>query len=408
MLASPGCPARLCLADGTVFDGRALGAVDRLDRGPATGEAVFTTGMTGYEEILTDPSYRGQIVAMTAPQIGNTGTNDVDAESVTGAPHVAALVVRDASAVASSWRANATLDAYLARHGVVALTGVDTRLLTRHLRDRGAMNAAIGVGPAADLVDAARAAPAMEGLDLVREVTPAAPYAFEEPIPSAFAALDPASRRSRLLAPGDRPHVVAMDFGAKRNILRCLVSHGCRVTVVPAHTAAADVLALAPDGVFVSNGPGDPAALRGAVSTLRELVGKKPLFGICLGHQLLARALGGTTSKLKFGHRGLNQPVLDKTTGRIEITSQNHGFVVDVPSLPEGVVSTHEHLNDGTSEGLEAPELGAFSVQYHPEAAAGPHDALYLFDRFVARMVGENIAGAHVSGGPIPGSKVPA
>ncbi len=391
MVFAPGQPARLCLADGTVFEGVALGATLRLQHAPVTGEVVFTTGMTGYEEILTDPSYRGQIVTMTAPQIGNTGTNDDDGESVSGAPHAAGLVVRDASTVASSWRARSTLDAYLAKHGMVALSGVDTRCLTRHIRDRGSMNGAIGVSSAADLVDAARAAPAMEGLDLVREVTPATPYAFDEPIPGLFRARLPGGQsfgRSPLLGAGDQPHVVAMDFGAKRNILRCLVSQGCRVTVVPARTTASDVLALQPDGVFVSNGPGDPAALGYAVDTLKGLLGKKPLFGICLGHQLLGRAVGGTTSKLKFGHRGLNQPVLDKTTGRIEITSQNHGFVVDVASLPAGVVSTHEHLNDGSSEGLEVPELGAFSVQYHPEAAAGPHDALYLFDRFVARMVG--------------------
>ncbi len=376
--------ARFCLADGTVFEGVALGAVERLARGPVTGEAVFTTGMTGYEEILTDPSYRGQIVTMTAPQIGNTGTNDEDAESVSGEPHVSALVVRDASAIASSWRARSSLDVYLARHGAVALTGIDTRRLTRHLRDRGAMNAAIGLGPSGDLVEAARAAPAMEGLDLVREVMPTSSYAFGEGVAEAFLpdSLRAAARRPR----SHQPHVVAMDFGAKKNILRCLVSVGCRVTVVPATATAADVLALAPDGVFLSNGPGDPAALGYAVAAVGELLGKRPLFGICLGHQILARALGATTSKLKFGHRGLNQPVLDKTTGRIEITSQNHGFVVDVESFPSGVISTHEHLNDGTSEGLEAPELRAFSVQYHPEAAAGPHDALYLFDRFLSRM----------------------
>jgi carbamoyl-phosphate synthase small subunit len=380
MNASASVSARLALADGTVFEGLALGDVDRLATAPITGEVVFTTGMTGYEEILTDPSYRGQLVTMTAPQIGNTGTNDEDGESISGAPHAAGLIVRDASPMASSWRAKETLAAYLRRHGAVALTEIDTRRLTRHLRDRGAMNGAIGTRSAGELVDAARAAPAMEGLDLVREVTPSAPYAFDEPVAPGFGG--PTTRTASGL------HVVAMDFGAKKNIFRSLVSTGARVTVVPSTATAAEILAKSPDGIFVSNGPGDPAALGGAVATLRELLGKKPIFGICLGHQLLAQALGAKTYKLKFGHRGLNQPVLDRTTGRVEITSQNHGFAVDLATLPAGATSTHVHLNDGTSEGLESAEARAFSVQYNPEAAAGPHDALYLFDRFVSRMTG--------------------
>ena len=372
--------ARLALADGSVFDGFAYGA-----EGTAVGEVVFTTGMTGYQEVLTDPSYCGQIVTMTAPQIGNTGINPEDAESVDGRPQVSGFVMRDPSPVSSSWRAAESLDEYLRRHDVVAIGGIDTRRLTRHLRDRGAQNGAIGSEAADTLIDRARAAPAMEGLDLVERVTPPRPYRFEE---SAGAWLPPFSTTSEL--PAERPplHVVAMDFGAKKNILRCLVDSGCRVTVVPARTSATEVLALAPHGVFLSNGPGDPAALNYAVGTIRELLGKRPIFGICLGHQLLARALGGTTYKLKFGHRGLNQPVKDLTTGRVEITLQNHGFVVDVDSLQKLAKTTHVHLNDGTSEGLYAEQARAFSVQYHPEAAAGPHDALYLFDRFRRLMLG--------------------
>jgi carbamoyl-phosphate synthase small subunit len=362
----------LVLADGTVFAGEPYGA-----RGTAVGEAVFTTTMTGYQEVLTDPSYKGQIVTMTAPQIGNVGVNAIDAESVDGRPHVAGFVLRDASPIASSWRAEQTLDAYLAEHGVVAISGVDTRRLTRHLRDHGSQNAAIGPDPIDVLLRKAREAPAMSGLDLVKAVTPREPYPFAE----GRGAWNVGSAPSK-----PKHHVVAIDYGVKKNILRCLVDVGCRVTVVPATTKAADILALQPDGIFLSNGPGDPAAVGYAVDTIKELLGKRPIFGICLGHQLLALALGGKTYKLKFGHRGANQPVKDLATGRIEITTQNHGFCVDLTSLPSGVVSTHVHLNDGTSEGLAAKDLRAFSVQYHPEAAAGPHDSLYLFDRFVAAM----------------------
>jgi carbamoyl-phosphate synthase small subunit len=360
--------AFLALADGTTFPGFAFGAA-----GSTSGEVVFTTGMTGYQEVLTDPSYCGQIVTMTAPQIGNTGINAEDPESVDSAPRVAGFVVRDPSPLASSWRANETLAAYLERHGVVAIGGVDTRRLTRTIRDRGAQNGCIGTEAPDVLVDRARAAPSMAGLDLVKRVSPASAYQFSESRGAWSTAPPPA---------GDRPHVVAIDYGAKRNILRCLVDSGCRVTAVPAASSARDVLALAPDGIFLSNGPGDPAALDYAVAAIRELLGQRPIFGICLGHQLLARALGAETYKLKFGHRGLNQPVKDLDTGRIEITLQNHGFVVDVGSVGKLARTTHVHLNDGTSEGLEAREARAFSVQYHPEAAAGPHDALYLFDKF--------------------------
>jgi carbamoyl-phosphate synthase small subunit len=367
--------AHLVLADGTVFPGEPFGA-----RGTTTGEAVFTTTMTGYQEVLTDPSYTGQIVTMTAPEIGNTGVNAADAESVDGKPHVAGFVLRDASPMASNWRSEQTLDAYLAQHNIVAITGVDTRKLTRHLRDHGAQNAAIGMEPVAKLLERARSAPNMSGLDLVKLVTPREPYPFSEGRGSWRTPSETKATKQH--------HVVAMDFGVKKNILRCLVDSGFKVTVVPATTTAKDILALNPDGIFLSNGPGDPAAVGYAVDTVKQLLGKKPIFGICLGHQLLALALGGKTYKLKFGHRGANQPVKDLATGKIEITTQNHGFCVDLESLPSSVVSTHVHLNDGTSEGLAAKELKAFSVQYHPEAAAGPHDALYLFDRFTALMNG--------------------
>lgn len=371
-------PAYLALADGTVLRGKSFGA-----DGHAVGEVVFTTGMTGYQEVITDPSYCGQIVTMTAPHIGNTGMNGQDVETPDG-PRLAGLVVRDVSTLMSNWRAEESLSDYLRHNSVVALTEIDTRYLTRLLRDRGTQNGCIGTGNPDDLVDRARSAPAIEGLDLVSRVTPQAPYEVSETLgewsPAVLA-------RPLVSAPGqDRFKVVAVDFGTKQNILRCLVESGCQVTAVPAHTSAADILAQQPDGIFLSNGPGDPAAVEYAVKTIRELLGKKPIFGICLGHQLLARALGATTYKLKFGHRGLNQPVRDLKTNKVEITSQNHGFVVDVDSIGKVARSTHLHLNDGTSEGLEAPEARAFSVQYHPEAAAGPHDAHYLFRRFIDLM----------------------
>ncbi|HEY2405283.1 MAG TPA: glutamine-hydrolyzing carbamoyl-phosphate synthase small subunit [Polyangiaceae bacterium] len=368
--------AALVLADGSIFPGKAFGSEK-----PAVGEVVFTTGMTGYQEVLTDPSFTGQIVTMTSPHIGNTGMNAQDPESVSGRPQAAGFVIRDLSSVVSNWRSEQELEAYFARQGLTGISEVDTRKLTRHLRDKGSQNGALGSQPTENLLELARSAPNMEGLDLVSRVTPEAPYEFSESRAEwAVSMLDP---REAGRSPGaDRFHVVAVDYGAKRNIFRCLVDSGFRVSVVPARTTAAEILARNPDGIFLSSGPGDPAALPYAVSTVSGLLGKKPIFGICLGHQLLARALGAHTSKLKFGHRGLNQPVKDLTTGRVEITTQNHGFVVDIASLKGVARSTHVHLNDGTSEGLEAPDLKAFSVQYHPEAAAGPHDALYLFDRF--------------------------
>jgi carbamoyl-phosphate synthase small subunit len=371
-----GRAAHLALADGTLFPGRAFGADASV-----TGEVVFTTGMTGYQEVLTDPSYCGQIVTMTSPHIGNTGINSEDPESVDSRPQVAGFVVRDKSIVVSNFRSEESLDQYLSRHGIVAITDIDTRKLTRHLRDRGAQNGAIGSEPPDVLVERARSAPSMEGLDLVERVTPKAAYEFSESRGVWNAPFGDSMR-----PPARALNVVALDFGAKRNILRCLVDAGCKVTAVPAKTSAGEILARNPDGIFLSNGPGDPAAVTYAEKTIRELLGKKPIFGICLGHQLLALALGAKTYKLKFGHRGLNQPVKDLATGRIEITTQNHGFVVDVGSISGIAKTTHLHLNDGTSEGLEAPEARAFSVQYHPEAAAGPHDALYLFERFVHSM----------------------
>jgi carbamoyl-phosphate synthase small subunit len=341
--------------------------------------------------VLTDPSYVGQIVTMTMPHIGNTGINSDDAESRKGQPHVAGFVMREPCDVPSNHRSREPLAGYLERHGIVALGGIDTRRLVRTLRDRGAQNGCIGTGSPDELVDRARAAPSMQGLDLVSRVTPNESYAFEESRGDWRVSFDPEAPMtgSSRLVHGRPLHVVAMDFGAKRNILRCLIDAGCRVTVVPARARPSEILALAPDGVFLSNGPGDPAAVGYAVTTIRDLLGQKPMFGICLGHQLLALALGAKTYKLKFGHRGLNQPVQDLQTGRVEITLQNHGFCVDVPSLGKRAITTHTHLNDGTSEGLSVPDAKAFSVQYHPEAAAGPHDALYLFRRFTDAMLAE-------------------
>jgi carbamoyl-phosphate synthase small subunit len=369
--------AILALADGTTFVGRAHGA-----KGVATGEVVFTTAMSGYQEVLTDPSYAGQIVTMTAPQIGNTGINPDDGED--DRPRLAGFVMREASPVISSWRANESLDSYLARHGVVAIEGIDTRALTRHLRDHGAQNGAIGPLPdhtsdaVAALVRKAREAPSMIGLDLATGVSTKEPYTFKQGTGDWHPAAPFAGKAKSL----DK-RVVALDFGLKRNILRSLVDVGCEVIVVPARTSAAAILDLRPDGVFCSNGPGDPAALGYAADTIRTIIEKKPFFGICLGHQIFGRALGASTSKLRFGHRGINQPVRDLTTGHIEITTQNHGFVVDESTLGGVAKLTHKHLNDDTCEGISHTTRPAFSVQYHPEAAAGPHDSLYLFQRFV-------------------------
>ena len=370
-------PALLALADGGLWPGRAFGAP-----GERAGEVVFNTSLTGYQEILTDPSYHGQIVVMTQPHIGNTGVNLEDDES--GRSWAAGFVMRAASPLASNWRAAGSLDDDLRRRGVVGITDVDTRALVRHIRTHGAQNAAISsLNPDPGHVLAlARSAPDMNGLDLARAVTCAEPYRWTEGPGDWGPGTSP-----NLPRPGPY-HVVAYDFGLKRNILRLLAGHGCRVTVVPAHTPAAEALALQPDGVFLSNGPGDPAAVTYAVSAIRDLLGRVPIFGICLGHQLLGLALGGATYKLKFGHRGGNQPVKNLLTGRVEISSHNHGFAVRAESLPAGVEVTHCNLNDGCVEGLRASALRAFSVQYHPEAAPGPHDARYLFREFVRLMEG--------------------
>lgn len=359
-------PAKLALEDGTVLQGIACGAP-----GTVTGEAVFNTSLTGYQEVLTDPSYRGQIVVMTYPLIGNYGIVPEDDES--HALFLAGFVVRRCSPVRSNWRSRRLLSDHLRARGIVGIEGVDTRMLTRRIRVHGAMKAAVSTEVLDDrqLVRIARESPGLVGRDLVREVIPTAPV---------------------VVHPRGRRTVIILDCGAKHNIHRELARRGCRVVSVPATTSATDILAMRPHGVLLSNGPGDPAALPYIVDTVRALLGKTVLFGICLGHQMLGCALGGKTYKLKFGHHGGNHPVKDLRTGRIAITVQNHGFCVDLKSLPRGLVEpTHINLNDQTLEGLRHRRLPAFSVQYHPEAAPGPHDAQTLFDEFV-RMMGERHA----------------
>lgn len=372
--------AALALEDGTVYFGESFGAP-----GTVSGEVCFNTSMTGYQEILTDPSYRGQILAMTAPQIGNYGVNPADVES--GKLQMAGFVVREASRIASNFMATGTLGDYLAQAGVVGLAGIDTRALVRRLRIRGAMTGVLSseVLDEAKLVDMARQAPPLVGRDLVREVMPTQEREWTEPLDEWAEPLPQPTEGGVFPTPpafAAGKHVVALDYGMKWNIARHLASTGCRLTVLPGKTTAADVLAHKPDGVFLSNGPGDPEALGYCVDTVRELVGKVPMFGICLGHQLLALACGAKTFKLTFGHRGANQPVMDLATGTVEITSQNHGFAVDEASLPPELEVTHRNLNDGTIEGLRHKTANAASVQYHPEAAAGPHDSAYLFGRF--------------------------
>ncbi len=375
--------AVLALEDGTWYRGVAAGAP-----GEARGEVVFNTSMTGYQEVLTDPSYAGQIVTMTAPHIGNYGVAPGDAESQ--APRVAGFVMREASPLASNWRADGTLRDYLGRHGIVAIADIDTRALTRVLRSAGVMRGVIGTGqvdPSA-LVEKARASPKMEGADLVKEVTTGEPFEWRDRAGQAGNdahaefGLPPEQRSSRRL------RVAAYDFGIKYNILRRLDAYGCDVRVFPASAPASDLLDLEPDGVFLSNGPGDPAALPYAIGSVRELVNTAgvPIFGICLGHQILGLALGGDTFKLKFGHRGANHPVKELQSGKVEITSQNHGFAVRPESLPADVTVTHVNLNDGTVEGFRHTTKPIFSVQYHPEASPGPHDADYLFRQFLESM----------------------
>ena len=369
--------AKLALEDGTVFTGTAFGAIGEVD-----GEVCFNTSMTGYQEILTDPSYRGQIVTMTYTQIGNYGVNAEDVESAK--PHLAGFIVREKSRRVSNFRADGDLDGYLKRWGIVGLEGIDTRALVRRLRIRGAMK---GVLSSVDLDDArlvakAAASLGLVGRDLVREVIPEKAVEWTGAL-SQWTKL----HAVEYLAPGPgAPHVVALDYGMKWNIARHLFSMGCRVTILPGVATTDEVLAQRPDGVFLSNGPGDPEPLVYAQETIRGLLGKKPIFGICLGHQLLGLACGAKTYKLKFGHRGANQPVLNKQNGRVEITTQNHGFAVEADSLPDELEVTHLNLNDNTIEGIRHRKLPAFSVQYHPEASAGPHDSSYLFGQFRAML----------------------
>lgn len=365
--------AVLALADGVYFEGESFGA-----SGEAIGEVVFNTSMMGYQEILTDPSYKGQIVTMTYPLIGNYGVNDEDFESRLS--WVEGFVVKECSPVVSNWRAQRSLPDFLRDYGIVGIAGIDTRALTRHIRDQGAQEGIISTLEADPhvLAERARAAPGLSGRDLVREVTCEASYCWD--------------RGGSDLCESERltdssPFVVAYDYGIKHNILRRLADWGCRVTVVPAATPAEAVLEMQPDGIFLSNGPGDPAAVPYAIEQVRRLIGVKPVMGICLGHQILALASGAQTYKLKFGHHGGNQPIRDMQTERVLITAENHGFAVDARTLPAAMQVTHVNLNDGTIEGIRHRELPVFSVQYHPEASPGPHDARYLFQPFIDSML---------------------
>ncbi len=386
--------AKLALEDGTVFTGSAFGA-----RGESDGEVVFNTSMTGYQEILTDPSYHGQIVAMTNPQIGNYGVNDQDAES--RRPWVRGFVIRELSGRVSNYRAAGSLSDYLEQHGIIGIEGIDTRALVRLTRERGAMKGILSTTDLDDpsLVAKARASPGLVGRDLTREVMPTESTSWRIGVDRTCSSSPtggpgrPAGDASSLAASGSTaPHVVALDFGMKWNILRCLVEIGCKVTVMPGSTSVAAILEAQPDGIFLSNGPGDPRPLSEATEMLRDLIRSAaearaiPIFGICLGHQLLGQAVGAQTFKLKFGHRGANHPVRNQHTGKIEITTQNHGFAVDPTTLPSNVETTHVNLNDQTVEGLRHTRLPVFSVQYHPEASAGPHDSFYLFEEFRRMM----------------------
>ncbi|WP_162658395.1 glutamine-hydrolyzing carbamoyl-phosphate synthase small subunit [Tuwongella immobilis] len=366
--------AKLALEDGTIYTGRSFGASCEM-----TGEVVFNTSMAGYQEILTDPSYRGQIVCMTYPMMGNYGITPEDDESPR--PQVSGFIVRSLTEVPSNFRSQQSLHDYLVQHNIPGIQGFDTRALVRRLRVRGAM---MGILSSTDLDDTslvrrARSLPGMSGQDLVKEVVPDAKLDWhggcDHPLTQQMLAQLPPNK-----------HVLALDFGMKWNIPRCLTQAGCQVTVIPGTMPAEEILAMKPDGIFLSNGPGDPAAVDYAIQTIRKLIGTTPMFGICLGHQLLGLATGAKTFKLKFGHRGANQPVLDHRTGKVEITTQNHGFAVDANSLPASMEATHTNLNDGTLEGMRHRELPIFSVQYHPEASSGPHDSTYLFEEFRKSM----------------------
>ncbi|HXT72387.1 MAG TPA: glutamine-hydrolyzing carbamoyl-phosphate synthase small subunit [Candidatus Angelobacter sp.] len=381
-----GNSAILALEDGRVFKGRAAGASGR--RG---GEVVFNTSLTGYQEVFTDPSYAGQIVCLTYPHIGNVGANFDDEESAR--PYIEGLIVRDFSQISSNWRASETAQAYLERYKIPVIWDIDTRALVRHIRQAGALRGVVSTDGTSseELIAEARALPSMAGHELASQVTCAKPYHWERgsiPLAANYAQL-PVDKNARGVknAHEKRYKVVAYDFGIKQNILRILVDHNCAVTVVPASTLAEDVLAMKPDGVFLSNGPGDPEPITFAVQNIQKLLGRVPIFGICLGHQLCGIALGGKTFKLKFGHHGSNHPVKNLLTEKVEITAQNHGFCVDPDSLPSSDVEiTHVNLNDHTNEGMRHRSLPLFSVQYHPEASPGPHDARYLFDQFIRLM----------------------
>lgn len=390
MFEKRGKEALLVLDDGAVYRGFAFAG-----GGETMGEVVFNTGMTGYQEITTDPSYKGQIVVMTYPLIGNTGINPEDMESA--GVHLEGLVVREYQETPSNWRYREDLKTFLEERGKIGIEGIDTRALTRHIRTAGAMRGIIStqIRDIEDLLARVRSSPGLVGRDLIKEVTCRAPYTWKDgaphpipavcdlPAPRTDSAKGESVKKGKAIS---RKRVVVLDCGVKYNILRNLEKRGCEVFVFPATTEADEILSLAPDGVLLSNGPGDPAALPYIVETVKNLMGKTAILGICLGHQILGQAAGGRTEKLKFGHHGINQPVRNTRTGKVEITSQNHGFVVLPESLPEGRQNRHENLNDSTSEGLVYPEICAFSVQYHPEAAPGPHDAAYLFDDFITLM----------------------
>lgn len=372
-----GRPAKLALANGSVFEGTAFGA-----DGEIHGEVVFNTSMTGYQEILTDPSYNGQIVTMTYPLIGNYGVNQEDVESK--GLFLRGFIVKELCEEPSNYRSTESLDSYLKRNSIIGLQGIDTRALVRQIRIHGAMPGVISTTDMDDasLVKKAKDGPSLVGIDLASEVMPEEPNEWDSPLQNLGRPVDFGSD----VTADSGMHIVAIDYGMKWNIPRYLRDTGCKVTVVPGSMSADDIMAMNPDGVFLSNGPGDPEPLAHAISTIQTLLGKKPIFGICLGLQLLGLACGGKTYKLRFGHRGANQPVLNKANGKVEITSQNHGFALDTDSLPDDVEVTHINLNDDTVEGIRHKQHPAFGVQYHPEASAGPHDSHYLFREFIDMM----------------------